>query len=62
MKLLAYQASIAPRTGLFLAVSQIASGARFLLGVVRAASVALLGLVALMAARRAYRRVVSRHA
>jgi HJR/Mrr/RecB family endonuclease len=61
VNLLACQASIAPRTGLFLALSQIASGIRFVLGVVRTACVAVIGLIALMAARRAYRRVV-RHA
>jgi restriction system protein len=46
------------RTGLFLAVSQIASGVRFLLGVVWTACVAVLGL---LVAHRAYRRIV-RHA
>lgn len=61
VNLLACQASIAPRTGLFLALSQIASGIRFVLGVVRTACIAVIGLIALMAARRAYRRIV-RHA
>jgi HJR/Mrr/RecB family endonuclease len=61
VKMLAWQAATAPHTGLSLAVHQIASGARFLLGVVWTACVALLGLLALMLARQACRRIV-RHA
>jgi restriction system protein len=56
VQMLASQAAVSPpRTGLFLAVSQIASGARFLLGVVWTACVAVIGL---MVAHRAYRRIV----
>jgi hypothetical protein len=60
VQMLARQAAVSPpRTGLFLAVSQIASGVRFVLGVVWTACVAVIGL---MVAHRAYRRIVSRHA
>ena len=60
--MLASQAAVSPpHTGPFLAVSQIANGVRFVLGVVWTACVGVMGLVALMAARGAYRRVV-RHA
>jgi restriction system protein len=56
VKMLASQAAVSPpHTGLLLAVSQIASGVRFLLGVVWTACVAVIGL---MVAHRAYRRIV----
>jgi HJR/Mrr/RecB family endonuclease len=60
VEILASQAAVSPpHTGLLLAVRQIASGVRFLLGVVWTACIAVIGL---MVAHRAYRRIVSRHA
>jgi HJR/Mrr/RecB family endonuclease len=59
VQMLASQAAVSPpRTGLLLALCQVASGVRFLVGVVWTACVAVLGL---LVAHRAYRRIV-RHA